>query len=161
MSVILYIICLLTLGFVAYAISEAIRSKKHTGEVKRDFYNFKEWEIIINDIDNIKYWMCVEHEKGKFSYVFSYGFYEIIVWVDTNDAIDKMSASMHTLGDNLRVGDCVLSGYNKEKSRMLAERLYKREFGSDYNHEQHKTNERDAIKFRLHFGLERYTHELC
>lgn len=92
---------------------------------KNKAYQDKVWSWFIEDVSKFIYKGWSEYEDGKLVHEWSYGHYDIIVWLPKNGK-GVAKSSVFTNGYDfdgvkiLNIGVCVLSSFNDYRSKQLA-----------------------------------------
>ena len=92
---------------------------------KNKSYEDKVWSWFIEDASKFIYKGWNEYEDGNLVHEWSYGHYNIMVWLP-KDGKDAATSSVHTdgyefNGDKItEAGACVLSSFNAYRSKQLA-----------------------------------------
>ena len=112
--------------FILFAISmiivSSIQIKKLNHESEK-LFDKTIWKGFIKHINDFKYIGKSEigkseYDTNKICHSWYYGNYEIIVWIDKSTR-EIPFASIHTINS----GDCVLSSFNRVKSKEMARKL--------------------------------------
>ena len=92
---------------------------------KNKDYQDKVWSWFIEDASKFIYKGWGEFMDGKLAHKWSYGHYQIIVWL-SKDGKGVATSSIHTNGYDFNgdtisySGKCVLCGFNEYRSKQLA-----------------------------------------
>ena len=92
---------------------------------KNKSYQDKFWAWFIEDASKFIYKGWCEYKDGKLAHEWSYGHYNIIVWLP-KDGKGVATSSVHTNGYDFNgdkiseSGVCVLCGFNEYRSKQLA-----------------------------------------
>ena len=96
--------------------------------VKNKSYQDKVWSWFIENASKFIYKGWYEYKDGKLAHEWSYGHYNIIVWLP-KDGKGVATSSVHTNGYDFNgekiseAGVCVLCGFNAYRSKQLASTL--------------------------------------
>lgn len=99
--------------------------KNFFDRTKNKSYLDNVWSWFIEDADKFIYKGWNEYKNGELAHEWSYGHYNIIVWLP-KDGKDVATSSVHTdgyefNGDEIsEAGECVLCGFNDYRSKQLA-----------------------------------------
>ena len=107
--------------FILFAISMIIVSSIQIKNLNREsekLYDKTIWKNFIKHINDFKYIGKSEYNTNKVCHSWYYGNYEIIVWIDKSTR-EIPFTSIHTINS----GDCVLSSFNRVKSKEMARKL--------------------------------------
>ena len=92
---------------------------------KNESYQDKVWSWFIENASKFTYKGWYEYNDGKLAHEWSYGHYNIIVWLP-KDGKGVATSSVHTNGYEFNgdkiseAGVCVLCGFNAYRSKQLA-----------------------------------------
>lgn len=111
------ILCSLVLFAISMIIVSSIQIKKLDYEAKKLFESTT-WMNFIEHINDFTYIRKCEYETNKIVHTWYYGNYEINVWIDKENR-EIPFTSIHTINS----GDCVLSSFNRVRSKEMARKL--------------------------------------
>jgi len=108
-------------AFILFAISMIIVSSiqiKNLNHESEKLFEKTIWMNFIEHINDFKYIGKSEYNTNKICHCWYYGNYEIIVWIDKETRKIPFT-SIHTINN----GDCVLSNFNRVRSKEMARKL--------------------------------------
>ena len=129
--VLIIIKIILALSFICMLISIIVliinnkKIKNLYNRAKNKDYQDKVWSWFIEDTSKFIYKGWSEFMDGKLAHKWSYGHYQIIVWL-SKDGKGVATSSIHTNGYDfngdtiLHSGACVLCSFNEYRSKQLA-----------------------------------------
>ena len=127
MFLIIVIACLLL--FVCCNIIALIINDKQIenllDRLKNESYQDKVWSWFIEDASKFIYIGWDEYKDGQLAHAWTYGHYNIMVWLP-KDGKGIATSSIHTQGYDfdgdkiIRAGACVISSFNEYRSKQLA-----------------------------------------
>ena len=107
--------------FILFAVSmiivSSIQIKKLNYEGKK-LLDSTTWMNFIEHINDFEYIRKCEYKTNKIVHTWYYGNYEINVWID-KETRKIPYTSIHTINS----GDCVLSSFNRVRSKEMARKL--------------------------------------
>ena len=116
----IFVIVILS-AFILFAISmiivSSIQIKKLSYEGKK-LFDSTTWMNFIEHINDFTYIGKTEYKTNKICHCWYYGNYEIIVWIN-KETREIPFTSIHTINS----GDCVLSSFNRVRSKEMARKL--------------------------------------
>ena len=93
--------------------------------IKNESYQDKVWSWFIEDASKFIYIGWDEYKDGQLAHAWTYGHYNIMVWLP-KDGKGIATSSIHTQGYDfdgdkiIRAGACVISSFNEYRSKQLA-----------------------------------------
>lgn len=127
MFLIIVIVCLAL--FVCCTIIALIINDKQIenllDRLKNESYQDKVWSWFIEDTSKFIYNGWDEYKDGQLAHAWTYGHYNIMVWL-SKDGKGIATSSIHTQGYDfdgdkiIRAGACVISSFNEYRSKQLA-----------------------------------------
>ncbi len=127
MFLIIVIVCLAL--FVCCTIIALIINDKQIenllDRLKNESYQDKVWSWFIEDTSKFIYIGWDEYKDGQLAHAWTYGHYNIMVWL-SKDGKGIATSSIHTQGYDfdgdkiIKAGACVISSFNEYRSKQLA-----------------------------------------
>ena len=93
--------------------------------IKNESYQDKVWSWFIEDASKFIYIGWDEYKDGQLAHAWTYGHYNIMVWLP-KDGKGIATSSIHTQGYDfdgdkiIKAGACVISSFNEYRSKQLA-----------------------------------------